>query len=213
MSHNDTEAADAQVPGLASDLGPSVDLADVRLPTDVARGFQTFYGTADPPQTVTTWIEANREAIEILDGRPPTVDDLCSVENGDHAFVAAEGAEAQDYICVLDPLAYPFITDTPGLIKSTTQVREETITIDVRPDEVIVSHPDAVISLGVAANVDGVETVTPEIIYRQICGFIHVFADQDEYETWAADVDAATTSVTVDTGIAIARALAADLFE
>jgi hypothetical protein len=206
-----TTKTDAQAPRLASDLGPTVDLEAVSLPVDVGEGLQRFYGTADPPRTAREWVDANRTALDVVEGERPTVDDLCSTADGDHAFVAGEGGPSQDYVCVLDPLAYPFITDTPGLIKSTSQVREATITVDVRVDDVIVSHPDAVLSIGVATDVDAVEA-TPEVIYRQVCGYIHAFADAEEYETWAGSVDAATTSVAVDTGIAIARALAEDLF-
>jgi len=41
-----------------------------------------------------------------------------------------------------------------------------------------------------------------------VCPYIHVFEDETEYETWAA----ATTSVPVETGVALAGGLAEQLF-
>jgi hypothetical protein len=114
---------------------------------------------------------------------------------------------------VIDPLAYPFITDTPGTIASRSPVRGEEITVELDADGVAVSHPDAVVSIGVSDHVDTVDAVTPDVIYRQVCGVIHLFEDRAEYETWAADAEAATTNVSVETGIGVSKAIANVLFE
>ena len=45
-----------------------------------------------------------------------------------------------------------------------------------------------------------------------MCPYIHVFEDETEYETWAAATEAATTSVPVETGVALAGGLAEQLF-
>jgi len=45
-----------------------------------------------------------------------------------------------------------------------------------------------------------------------VCPYIHVFEDETEYETWAAATEAATTSVPVETGVALAGGLAEQLF-
>lgn len=203
--------SDAQLD--AASIGPTIDPADVALPDDVAARLQTLYGTDEPPRDAAAWIEATRAGIEAVRGREPTLDDLCTASDGRHVFEAAAGEERQAYVCVLDPIGYPFLTDTPGTIRSLTPVRDAAVTIDVTRDGVDVSHPDAVVSLGVSDHVQHVEDVTPEVVYRQVCGYVHVFEDAAEYETWAADADAATTSLPVETGVGLAAAIAAALFD
>lgn len=197
----------------ATSIGPTIDLADVPLPPDVGENLQTLYDTEDPPRDAAHWIRVTREEIESRRGRKATVEDLCAASDGDHRFWAADGEHSQAYMCVIDPLAYPFITDTPGTIESRSQVRDEAITVELGADGVAVSHPDAVVSIGVSDHVDTVDEVTPEVIYRQVCGYIHLFTDRAEYETWAADAEAATTSVDVETGIGVSKAIADVLFE
>lgn len=197
----------------ATRTGPTIDLADVTLPADVARGLAALYGTDEPIRDAAAWTDANRTAIRDTQGRTPTVEDLCTTPDGAHTFAPRNGDdERQDYVCVLDPLAYPFLADVPGTITSRTPVRGEEIEVDVSEDGVAVSHPDAVISLGVSDHADPDAPVTLETVYRQVCGFVHLFADEDEYETWAADADAATTSVPVATGVGLATGLADALF-
>lgn len=197
----------------AARIGPTIDLADLAIPEDVGRGLATFYGTEEPIRDAQEWVEANRESSRQTQGRLPTVEDLCASAHGAHVFEARDGDERQAYVCVLDPLAYPVLTDTPGTVRSETPVREETITVEVGPDGVDVSNPDAVVSLGVSDHVTGEEDASPEAIYRQVCGYVHVFVDEDEYATWAAEVEARTTSVPVERGIGLAMELANALFE
>lgn len=213
MSSNDADANEAPNATIdPAEVGPTVELSAIEFPADIGEGFQTLYGTDEPIPDAEAWIAATREGVEVVRGRAPTTDDLCASADGDHAFEPADGGESQRYVCVIDPIAYPFIVDEPGTVRSTTQVREETITIDVTEDGVDVSHPDAVVSIGVADGVESVEDVTPEVVYRQVCGFIHVFADEAEYETWAAEADGATTSVPVERGIGLGKAIADALF-
>jgi len=138
------------------------------------------------------------------------MEDLCTTDDGAHAFVGDELTES--YICVLDPLAVPFLTDTPGTIRSTTPERGTTVELSVTADGVEYSHPDAVISIGVSDEVDCESCATIEDTYEQVCPYIHVFEDEAEYETWAETTDATTTSVPVETGVALAGALAENLF-
>jgi hypothetical protein len=213
MSSNDADtdhASPADFP--AEDVGPTLDLADVPLPADVGQGIQTLYGTEDPPRDAAAWIAATRAAIEDARGSKPTVADLCDARDGDHRFEARDGEFSQAYVCVIDPLAYPFITATPGTIRSQSQVRDETLTVEITADGLAVSHPDAVVSIGVSDHVDAVDEVTPEVVYRQICGYIHLFADGASYQAWAAEADAATTAVPVETGVGLSKAIARTLF-
>ncbi|WP_123536308.1 organomercurial lyase [Halosimplex salinum] len=191
-------------------IGPKLSLADVVLPPAVGDGFAGLYGSAERPETAAEWVADMRGAIEREYDRTPTVDDLCTVEDGDHAFVGADGA--QTYICVLDPLAYPFLTGETGTVRSTTPVRGTEVEFEVRADGVGVSHDDAVVSIGISEGVDGDE-VSIERVYQEVCGFVQTFEDDAEYEEWAAEADGATTAVPAREGVAIARELADALFE
>lgn len=191
-------------------IGPKLDLADVEFPPAVGEQLAVAYGVDRPIETGREWVEVTRESLADSVDRTPTVDDLCTSPDGVHTF---EGdGTARSYVCVLDPLAYPFLTDTPGTVRSETPVRGETVEITVAGDGATVSHEDAVVSLGVSGDVDPADEVTPAVIYRQVCGYIHVFADGAEYEQWAADGDGVTMSVPATDGVAIARELASELF-
>ncbi|WP_436929309.1 organomercurial lyase [Halosimplex halobium] len=183
---------------------------DVSLPADVGEAFGRLYGT-DPPATVGEWAETMRAVVEAERGRAPTVDDLCATDDGDHAFVG-EGTE-QAYLCVLDPLVYPFLTGERGTVRSTTPVRGAEVTVEVGDDGVAVSHEDAVVSVGVSTDPDRVDDGPVETVYREVCGYIQTFEDRAEYETWAAGVDAATTAVPAAEGAAVARELTETLFD
>jgi len=145
-----------------------------------------------------------------IDGDPPGIEDLCTTDDGAHDFVGEE--REQSYICVLDPLVVPFQTDSPGTVRSTTPERGETVEITVTPDGVDYSHPEAVVSLGVADEPDCASCSSIEENYEQVCPYIHVFEDSEEYERWAESTDAATTTVPVETGVALAGAFAETLF-
>jgi len=194
-------------------IDPTTDLAEVPIPTHVGERLQTLYGSEAPPTDAATWIDATRAGIEAVRGRSPTIEDLCTASDGRHVFEAADGEHRQAYVCVLDPLAYPFLTDTPGTVRSRTPVREATVTVAIAPEGVEVSHEDAVVSLGVSDHVQSVEAVTPEVIYRQVCGYIQVFEDAAEYEAWAAEAEAATTSYPAETGVGLAAGIAGALFD
>lgn len=193
----------------ASELGHELALDDLRLPDDVAAGLGRLYD-ADPPATAAAWVAMLRDHKRDLDGEPPSIEDLCTTNDGDHAFVGADRTES--FICVLDPLAVPFLTDTPGTIHSTTPERGVGVEITVGPDGIDYTHPEAVVSIGVADEVECEACASIDDTYEQVCPYIHVFEDESEYETWAATTDAATTSVPVGMGVALAGGLAEELF-
>ncbi|WP_276271257.1 organomercurial lyase [Haloarcula litorea] len=190
-------------------IGPTTDLEAVRFPDDLAERFGVLYGT-DPLRDGREWVAAIRAAQRDLAGRAPTAEDLCTTDDGAHAFVTDDGS--QDYVCVLDPLVVPFLRDEAGTVRSTTPVRGETVETRVDGDGVSVSHPDAVVSLGLSDHVDADTEPTLATVYRQVCGYVHVFADEAEYETWAAEAEATTTAVPIERGVGIAEELAGELF-
>jgi len=192
-----------------NEFGLELTLEEFRLPDDIAAGLGDLYGGA-PPDTAAAWVAMLRDRKQDADGEPPSVADLCTTDDGPHAFVGDESG--QSYVCVLDPLVVPFLTDAPGTVRSTTPERGATVEITVGPGGVDYSHPDAVVSLGVADEVDCASCTAIDETYEQVCPYIHVFEDEAEYETWAGTTDAATTSVPVETGVALAGALAENLF-
>ena len=111
----------------ADSIGPQVSLADVELPEALGNRMQRLFGTDEPVTTAAEWIDRTDEAIELKRGRPPTVADLCDTTDGDHAFESADDEFYQEYMCVLDPIAYAFITDTPGTVHTVTAVERTPI--------------------------------------------------------------------------------------
>jgi len=193
-------------------IGPQRTLSEVSFPPALGEQFRQLYGTDTPPSDGAEWVAQMRETTTSARGRTPTVEDLCTVADGDHAFVGETGT--QKYICVLDPLAYPFLTGETGTVQSTTPVRGETVEFTVERDGVTVSHDEAVVSLGVSDHLDAVdvESAPVETVYRQVCGYIQTFVDRAEYETWASEADAETIALSAPDGIAVARELADTLF-
>ena len=192
-----------------SELGVELALEGFQLSDDIGAGLGRLYHS-DAPRTAAEWVTLLRDHKRDIDSEPPSIEDLCTTDDGAHAFLGDE--REQSYICVLDPLAVPFLTDRSGTIRSTTPEHGETVEITVGPDGVSYSNPGAVVSVGVADETDCADCTTIEETYKYVCPYIHVFADEAEYETWAAETDATTTSVPVETGVALAGALAENLF-
>lgn len=191
--------------------GSKLTLADVTLPPDVGDGFARLYGSDDGPETAAEWVADVRDAIERAQDRSPTADDLCTTENGDHVFVGE--AETRAYICVLDPLVYPFLTGEAGTIRSTTPVRGAEVTFEVGPDGTTVSHDDVLVSIGVSDGPEGNDEMSVGAVYREVCEYVQTFEDEGEYDDWAAEIGASTTAVPAEEGLAIARGLADALFD
>lgn len=192
-------------------IGPTIDLAAVELPPDVAAGFARLYDVDVPVRDAAAWIRVTREHVAAASERSPIVDDLCTAADGDHVFVPETGGDRQAYVCVLDPLAYPFLTGRPGTVRSSPPRGDDRIEVAVTAEGIDVSHPDAVVSIGVAA--EPVERVTPSVLYRQVCDSVHAFPDREAYAAWAVDVDAATTAVPVGMGVGVAKGIAGALFD
>jgi hypothetical protein len=194
-------------------IGPKLSLDEVAIPQAIGERMARLYGVDDRPRTAADWMTITLAELG-SQGHEPTVADLCTSPDGAHTFTGAgESGESQSYVCVLDPLAYPFLVDEPGTVRSETPVRETAVTFEVGRDSVDVAPESAVVSLGVSDHVDAVETVTFETVYRQVCGYIHAFEDEAEYEAWATDVEAATTPLPAREGVALAREIALTLFD
>ena len=192
-------------------IGPTISLTSVTLPPAVGEGFAELYGADERPETAAEWVADMRATVQRVYDRTPTVDDLCTVDGGNHAFVGQ--SETQTYVCVLDPLAYPFLTGETGTVRSKTPVRGAEVTFEVDTGGVTLSHDEAIISVGVSDDVEADNERPIETVYREACGYIQTFEDEAEYEAWAADVDAATVALPAREGVALAQQLAGALFD
>ncbi|MFB6087356.1 MAG: organomercurial lyase [Haloarculaceae archaeon] len=191
-------------------IGPELSLADLWVPPHVGKRWAAVLGHEGRFETGAEWIEAMGEVAEAQLDRAPTIENLCYMADGNHT-IDLDGEDGTDaFVCMLDPLVVPFLTGRPGTVTSTTPEDGESVTIEIGEDGVIAPE-NAVISLGATRNPAGGEP-SIERVYQESCPYIHVFASVEEYERWADGVDAATTSVPVDVGVAVARELATELF-
>lgn len=192
-------------------IGPDVTPADVPLPPHVGERLATLYDREGRFETAAEWLAATEQVVASATGGAATEGDLCRVDDGAHE-VEVDGERAA-FVCVLDPLVVPFLRERPATIRSESRVGGDPVVVEVASDGVGVRPDDAVVSLGAADDFDEDAPLTPERIYREACPYVHAFASPAEYETWAADAPAATTSVPMATGVALARGIADRLFE
>jgi hypothetical protein len=191
-------------------IGPPLSLDEFALPPHVGTHLAALFDRETPITTGAEWVETMRTTFEQQGGQAPTEADLCHVEDGRHT-VEIDG-ERRSFVCVLDPMIVPFLREEPARIESTTPGTDATVSVSVDATGVTTSPTEAVISLGVARDLE-TTTPSPETVYGQVCEYVHAFPSPGAYERWADEVDAATTSVPAETGIAVARELATALFE
>lgn len=192
-------------------IGPEMTLDAFRLPPHVGDRLATLFGCAEPITDGSEWVDAMRSALTAQRDDAPTEADLCHAADGAHT-IEIEG-ERESFVCVLDPLVLPFLCGAPGRIESTTPSGDDRVTVQIDADGAAATPETAVVSLGISHHVDEATTPTLTTVYRQVCGYIHVFPTPAAYERWAGEVEAATTSVPVETGVAVARELATTLFD
>lgn len=172
------------------------------LPNAVGRELGDVYGT-DQVNTYGDWIET---MMAVIDGEP-TVDDMCCVADARHE-VTVDG-DTDEYICVIDPLAVPFILNEPAVVQSDVPGSGETVTARVEADGTLTVDPKtAVVSFG-AASAAGADVEDPvERGYVALCAYGHAFPDQASYERWAGETAAVTTSLPYADAMAFAATVA-----
>lgn len=174
-----------------------------RLPTDAARLLGRFYG-GDDVETVGDFVAATRAGA----GGAISVDQLCYVD-GDASHVARTAGETYRFRCFFDGVALSFLVDEPVEIATETPAGT---TVDIRttPDDTVESTPEgAVVSFGVARDVEvpGDGGPVPADVYAAVCPYVRAFRTREAYEGWAAAVDAATFAMPLSAGLPIARGL------
>jgi hypothetical protein len=154
------------------------------------------------------WVEAlaflaERDDIDV------GLETLCTVEESPHE--ARFDGRTQHYQCVQDPIIVPFLADDIDTVEIETEspVSGEPIELSVTETEITADPEEVVMSFGVAADVDGPpdDLPSPILAYSRFCPYGHAFRSLDEYEAWAADVDAITMATSMDDTLELARAL------
>jgi hypothetical protein len=188
-------------------------VSEIELSRPVGDRLATIFGSEPTFSTVAEWIDAMENAFEGQLGHTPTREDLCTTPDGNHV-VEIDG-ERESYVCVLDPLMVLFLEGQPGQVRSETPGSGAEIVIDVGREGVETSHEDAVVSIGVAADVSdaAVGPVTPELAYRTICPYVQAFVDEPAFDRWAAASDGVAMAIPIEESVIIARELAATLIE
>lgn len=178
----------------------SESTTETRLPDHVVDAFATAYDRP-PVDTLDEWVAL---LPELYPEWPPGVDELCHAEDGLHR--ASTPNDDHRFVCVLDAMFVPYLTDDPVAIHSTPP-EGEGVTLDVAADGTVDAPAGAVVSFGaVPTPPDG--AVTAEHTYATICPAIHVFPSLADYERWDAGADAETTPLSVERATALVARMA-----
>lgn len=186
-------------------------VANREISPRVAASFQQVFGLDDRPETLGEWAEATASTLDDADVTLG-VEEMCLTDESPHE--ARVGDEVEHFACVLDTLLLPFLRDEPGAVevRSRSPVSEAVVEATVSAEDISVSPDGAVMSFGVTADPDPPAAATDALYeygYANFCPYIRAFADEAEYEEWAADTpDAATMALPLTEGFELARRLA-----
>lgn len=166
---------------------------DEPLPPELGAKFQTAFGMEEAPDTFGEWIEglaagATEAGLEV------ELEALCVAEDTGH--VAEVGGERHHFHCVLDTFLLPALLDEERIgVTSTDPLDAETVELTVTEEGVTATPPDAVVSFGVARDVEPPqgESFDPEAAYARVCPYINAFPSREAYERWDEQVEEAVT--------------------
>jgi hypothetical protein len=178
------------------------------IPVAVGERLQTALRLNERPRTLTEWGEAmgdivSREDIDV------GLNALCTTDQSPHR-TRFDGT-TQHFVCVQDAFIVPYVVSDVETVEITTEspVSGERIEVTVTDDEVKTDPTEAVMSVGVAADISepAADADSPEIAYGKICPYGHAFLNREEYEQWADTVDAVTMVAPLEDAFQLARAI------
>lgn len=178
------------------------------IPAELGERLAIALDLDERPGTLGDWADAMARIVERedIDAGPEV---LCTTEESPHR--ARFGGETQHYLCVQDAFIVPYLVDDVDTVEVTTEspVSGEVIEIGVTDDGLDVEPAAAVMSFGVEADVTEptADAESPAIAYGKICPYGHAFRDREEYEEWAATVDAVTMVAPMADALHLARAI------
>lgn len=192
-------------------MSDSIEGTEYRGPevlTSLGDQLQFALGLDEPPKTFGDWVNAltflaDRDDIDV------DMDMLCTIDDSPHR--ATFNGQTQHYQCFQDPIIVPFLSDDVDTVEIETEspVSGEPIELRMTETEIEATPPDVVMSFGVAADVEAPpgDVASPILAYSLFCPYGNVFLSQDEYETWAAEVDAITMPTTMEDALELVRAI------
>lgn len=134
---------------------------------------------------------------------------LCTTEMSRHQ--AMIDGETRYFHCVLDALVFPFLRDTDDsvTIRSESPISDTVVEIQAEQDSLTVDPLDAVMSFGVATDIDvpDAKDVDLSLGYEWFCPYTNAFPTEAEYKEWASQTDAVSMAMPLD----VARQLARDI--
>lgn len=192
-------------------IGPNQALESIALPPHVGAPLGRLLDADRRLTDAADWIDAIAAVANDQPDEGFGEDDLCHASDGANE-IAIDGDRLR-FVCTVDPLVVPFLRNEPGTITASPPSGDDLVRIEMEPDGVNVEPDGAVLSLGVAAEDVADAPLTPAATYRNVCPYVQAFRSPADYRNWAADVDAATTSVPMTTGVTLAGRLATALFD
>lgn len=167
-------------------------ISDHSLPRDLA---ERLYATLHLPAVP----ETLAELFSALSARPWTAEGLISEVPTRHR-IRLGPRQAYTY-CALDALVLPFLQRMLVELWSESPQSGTVIYVRASPETLEVSHPQAVLSFGLASRGSGPARSV-------LCPFINLFPSPEEYEAWAAThPEALTIGLSVRDAFDLARGL------
>lgn len=192
-------------------MNDSADTTEYRgpeIPTPLGDQLQLALGLDERPETFGDWVDAlaflaDRDDIDV------DMDMLCTIDESPHK--ATFNDRTQHYQCFQDPIIVPFLAEDVDTVEIETEspVSGESIELTVTETEIEAEPSDVVMSFGVAEDVEAPpeDIPSPILAYSRFCPYGNVFLSHEEYETWAAEVDAITMPTEVEDTLELARAI------
>jgi hypothetical protein len=188
---------------------PSRSVDDYDIPPNLADTIQTAFGLNEPPATLGDWSDTTAHLLD-NGGITAGFEDMCTADDSRHE--AQIDGEVQHFHCVLDTLLLPFVVEDQSTfdVRSRSPGSDEIVELAVSGDTVEVTPSEAVMSFGVATDVeiptDG--AIEPALAYTHLCPYINAFPSQAEYEQWASETpEAATMVLSLADGFELAQIL------
>lgn len=178
------------------------------LPPALAERFGTVLDLDEPPATLDEWADATADRLDAA-GVTVGVDELCTTTGSRHEVRV--GDDRWQFRCVLDALVAPFVLDDAETVevRSECPVTGEVVEFDVGTDDVSATPTSAVVSFGLAADVDPPEEVTEVVTtfgHETFCPYLNAVPDEAAYEEWdEATPEAVTMPVSVETAHRLAQ--------
>ena len=178
------------------------------LPRPLGTRLKTVLSLPEPPETFGEYVEAMATLVETA-GFDPDLATLCRTDQSPHR--ATFDGTTRQYHCTLDAIVVPVVTAAVDHVEIETvdPLTGDAIVFSIDGSTVTATPAAAVLSFGVGDDPDASPTgrPNPALAYRQTCPYTKAFGSRAAYDEWATDVDGHTIVLSIEDGLALARAL------